>query len=77
MIFPQLLWRIAINGMPVIIRRGNNCNEPIDKSLRKDAWEYVGVAEKTGYPIIGVFEACDINDNELYSQNHQWDWMNE
>ncbi len=76
MIFPQYLWRIAVGGAPVIIRRGNDCNEPIEKSLRKDAWEYWDVDE-FGPAVIGVFEACAINDNDQYSQNHQWDWMNE
>ncbi len=76
MIFPQYLWRIAVGGAPVIIRRGNDCNEPIEKSLRKDSWEYWDVDE-FGPAVIGVFEACAIDDNDQYSRNHPWDWMNE
>lgn len=75
MIFPQYLWRIAINGIPIIIRRGNDCNEPIEKSLRKDAWEYWD-PEKLGPLIIGIFDSCSTEDSKQYSTNHPWDWLN-
>lgn len=64
--FPQLLWRIGLDGKPWIIRRGNEVNEPLDKVMRKD---YV-------YGVVGVLDYCAIDDAIRYSSNHSWDWLN-
>ena len=64
--FPQYLWRIGVYEHPWMVRRGNDCNEPIEKCLRKDHPKY----------IIGVMSYCGIFDAIIYSRGHDWDWMN-
>ena len=46
--------------------------EPIEKALRKDK----GLLEMFG-GVIGILPTCEITDNEIYSKNHPWDWLNE
>lgn len=72
--FPQYLWRIAIAGVPLLIRRGNTCDEPLEKFERKDRPLYEPFL---GESIIGVLDHCDIDDANVYSASHRWDWLNE
>ena len=71
--FPQYLWRIGTRYGPLLIRRGNTIDEPIEKCLRKDI-HYIDLHR--AFPI-GILDHCDISDAKRYSKDHNWDWFNE
>lgn len=75
--FPQYLWRIRTRDYEwVLMRRGNDWNEPIEKYLRKD--RSVGrILARLGHGPVGVSDHCDLGDHAIYSSNHPWDWVNE
>lgn len=64
--FPQYLWRVGLDAKPWVLRRGNDCNEPLTKCIRKD------------YPpgIVGVLDHCEIGDAKHYTRSHMWNWLN-
>lgn len=70
--FPQYLWRIAINDGDIMIRRGHDCNEPIDKFEENDRRYF-----RDPKILVGVKDTCQITDKRFYSMTHRWDWLNE
>ena len=80
--FPQYLWRIRNRDRVILLRRGNDSNEPIEKWDDKDDRIRFAVNSVTldtlGYVMpVGIDATCDIGDAKLYSENHPWDWFNE